>query len=118
MQDRKKYFNPAIGRIKTEQIIILQNSGKPLFKCQIKPYIQPFERKLALSELTTLTGSEPYALTTEKEALYFEVFSNLQANILASKLSYWESVIQEDKTHITTQVRREATVNTAHQELE
>ncbi|NET43978.1 DNA methyltransferase [Okeania sp. SIO2B3] len=117
MQDRKKYFNPAIGRIKTEQILILQNSGKPLLKCKIKPYIQPFERKLALSELTTLTGSEPYALTTEKEVLNFQVFSNLPANILASKLSYWESVTQEDKTYITTQVKREATVNTTHQEL-
>ncbi len=118
MQDRKKYFNPAIGRIKTEQIIILQNSGKPLLKCRIKPYIQPFERKLALSELTTLTGSEPYALTTEKEVLNFEVFSNLPANILASKLSYWESVTQEDQIYITTQVKREATVNTTHQGLE
>ncbi len=118
MPDRKKYFNLAIGRIKTEQIIILQNTGKPLLKCQIKPYIQPFERKLALSELAILTGSDPYALPTDTEALYFEVISNFPADILAKKLSYWESVNEGSKTYITTKVMREATVNITHQELE
>ncbi|OCQ94355.1 hypothetical protein BCD67_06785 [Oscillatoriales cyanobacterium USR001] len=139
MQDTKKAFNPAIGKIKDEQIVILQkksNKGnayisieqsfpsinypmnpKPkeyVLKCHIKPYIQPFERQLALAELKALTDNQPYSLPTlHIEPLDFEVISYLPAEIIAQKLSYWENVICEDKSYICTQVIREATVNIA-----
>jgi site-specific DNA-methyltransferase (cytosine-N4-specific) len=79
-------------------------------KCRVKPYIQPFERKLALAELSSLTHSTPRSDGSDTEALEFEVQSALPADVLASKLAYWEFVF-DSRPHITIQALREATVN-------
>ena len=120
MQDNKKSFNPAIGRIKTEDILVLQNQKSPRFsstiKCKIKPYIQPFERQLALAELAAVTASKPTPLPTlDLETTDFEVVSDVPGEIIAKKLSYWEEIRDGDKSYISAQVIREATVKSDRQ---
>lgn len=84
---------------------------KATIKCRIKPYIQPFERKLAIAELQSLAGSEPKPLFSfDVEPLEFEVNSDLPANTLVERLAYWEYVCH-DEILFTTQSVREATVN-------
>lgn len=81
--------------------------------CRIKPYIQPFERKLALAELASLAGTQPTALSTaSSEPLDFEVATKVTTKDLANRLSYWESLTDGEK-HYTTQVLRESTANLA-----
>ncbi|HYG78800.1 MAG TPA: hypothetical protein VD861_00350 [Pyrinomonadaceae bacterium] len=79
-------------------------------KCRIKPYIQPFERKLALAELASITRSTPRPAAPGGEAVEFEVQSALPADALAGRLAYWESV-SDSRPHLTIQALREATVN-------
>ena len=78
-----------------------------VIKCKIKPYIQPFEKTLALRELTNLSGSAPMLAEQENSGDYYFVKTRESESYLASKLSYWESI--QSKT--TTQALREATVN-------
>jgi DNA modification methylase len=82
-------------------------------RCYMKPYIQPFERSLALAELAAVAGVEPLSIgeTNQKSGEYL-VHSNVSAQILASKLAYWESVTNHQQL-LTDQVLREATVNVA-----
>ncbi|HXF93552.1 MAG TPA: hypothetical protein VNK46_12400 [Nitrospiraceae bacterium] len=81
------------------------------YTCRIKPYIQPFERKLALAELAALAGHEPRPLTDAAgDALEYVVAADLPAAELAEKLAYWESV-RDTQSILTTQALREATIN-------
>lgn len=80
--------------------------------CRIKTYIQPFERKLALCELEQLTQCAPVPKDGDNcSATLFEVDTATKANSLVAKLAYWESVSTRSP-QLTTQVLREATVNT------
>jgi hypothetical protein len=59
-----------------------------LITCRIKPYIQPFERKLALSELGSLTGTVPKQLAEAgSESLDYAIMSPLPAGKLAERLA-------------------------------
>lgn len=78
-----------------------------ILKCKIKPYIQPFEKVLAIRELTKLSGSVPSMTESEINGEYYAVKTSEGENFLANRLSYWESV----QNKATTQVLREATVN-------
>lgn len=80
------------------------------FKCYMKPYIQPFEKSLALKELAVLAGTEPRSIEPDSENDTWAVDSKLPATKLAERLSYWECVIGRRQV-LTTQVLREATVN-------
>ena len=87
---------------------------KRVIRCRIKPYIQPFERRLAVAELETLSGGSvrPIELIPNT-AEEFEVQSSTSSlATLASKLAYWEAVIDGSR-HLTIQTLREATVNIA-----
>jgi site-specific DNA-methyltransferase (cytosine-N4-specific) len=79
--------------------------------CYLKNYIQPFERKLAIAELRTLTGSElrPVAGDVDSSSA-FEASTDVAPEELASRLAYWE-VVQAGFSHYTRQVRAEATSN-------
>src|SRR6185437_13333514 len=79
-------------------------------RCRIKPYIQPFEYRLALAELEALAGHEPQVLANAVDGLEYVVFSDISASQLAQKLAYWEAVHQ-DRSVLTTQALREATIN-------
>jgi DNA modification methylase len=74
--------------------------------CHIKPYIQPFERKLAIRELQQLSGVDVVENSTDINC--FTVYSNTNTEYLIDKLSYWESIEEDDKSW-TKQLKREAT---------
>ncbi|WP_330202360.1 hypothetical protein [Cyanobacterium sp. Dongsha4] len=83
-----------------------------IIKCKLKPYIQPFEKELALNELASISNSTPKLLPTlNSEPLEYEILSDILANVIAEKLAYWEYILTENKCYFTTQVIREATVN-------
>lgn len=94
-----------------------------LITCRLKPYIQPFERKLALEELRVLSGTVPIAMDAAAEsALVFSIRSDQRPVRLADRLAYWESVYGS-KLKLTRQVCLEATANvvrngTAFKEIE
>jgi len=77
--------------------------------CRIKPYIQPFERTLALQELATLAGTRPQPAHDDEPPTLFRVTTSTRASTLADALSYWERV--NDNAVATRQALREATVN-------
>ncbi len=83
----------------------------PQVTCRIKSYIQPFERQLAIRELTCLAGATPKPLPSLIEQPdCFKVSSRLSAPELARELAFWEVVA--DKAAVTThQSLRESTVN-------
>jgi RMKL-like, methyltransferase domain len=79
-------------------------------RLRLKPYIQPFERKLALAELAALANSEPKLEASSPVGLNFTVSTRRTARFLAERLAYWES-ISDEKTYHTSQIQREATAN-------
>jgi DNA modification methylase len=78
---------------------------------RLKPYIQPFERTLALSELSTLAGADiKPADDRAEDPIVFEVATKVPVDRLLDKLAYWESVTAGE-TAYTTQALFEATSN-------
>jgi DNA modification methylase len=77
----------------------------------MKPYIQPFERALALEELSSLSSATPSLIKSadDQENLY-AVKTLAHAKNLADSLAYWE-VVGRDNPLLTRQVLRERTVN-------
>jgi RMKL-like, methyltransferase domain len=79
--------------------------------CRMKPYIQPFERTLALAELSALTHSDPIPVDQQtREPVLFSIPPTVKPAVLARHLAYWEAVDAE-RPYLTTQVLRERTVN-------
>lgn len=74
--------------------------------CRIKPYIQPFERKLALLELEQLTNAKAYQYRDDPNC--FVVNTSVSSDYPLGKLAYWES-IKDTKVSWTKQLKREAT---------
>ena len=81
--------------------------------CQIKEYIQPFERRLALQELHALTDGPIVPIDGNDEtASIFSISHTTDVQTLRSELAYWHSV--GDTTYgLTTQLRNEATMKIA-----
>ena len=89
--------------------------------CQLKPYIQPFERILAIKELEALSGARPLPeLNSDADAagstepLTYRVQLAASSSTLADRLTYWERVYPNGNpfsSELTRQVRREATTN-------
>jgi len=84
--------------------------------CQMKPYIQPFERTLALKELEALAGASPVPLANgSPEIIAYYVASQRTSAYLASRLAYWELIYPTNGDPstglLTRQVRCEATTN-------
>lgn len=87
-------------------------------RVRIKPYIQPFERVLALRELRVLSASEPRHLgLLEETSTEFEVASAQSSSELAARLSYWEAVEYASASTLTTQILRESTVNVSRNDF-
>lgn len=86
--------------------------------CRLKPYIQPFEKTLALKELAALSRHKPVAclnLAHEETGDYW-VESSVEPTDLAGRLAYWEGISGEtavSSLQLTQQVRREATTTLA-----
>lgn len=81
------------------------------FVCKMKNYIQPFERRLALSELELVAGAVP-SPNPPDSSIEYKVTTSRSLDILTKALTYWETVesIASNDRYYTRQVRREATV--------
>lgn len=84
--------------------------------CRLKPYIQPFERVLALKELAIRSGAVPIPQSGHpgEEPLTYRVATSQSPQDLSETLTYWEELGLDDQllTHLyPRQVRREATAN-------
>ncbi|HZL25042.1 MAG TPA: hypothetical protein VFC39_00775 [Acidobacteriaceae bacterium] len=78
---------------------------------RIKPYIQPFERKLAFLELRALANAEPAAIDGGiDDATEFFVETRVTPSALAERLAFWETVTGR-REYATKQVLLEATTN-------
>ncbi|MBM3156910.1 MAG: hypothetical protein FJ004_06460 [Chloroflexi bacterium] len=76
---------------------------------RMKPYIQPFERELALRELKALAGECANIDRSQNNSESYLVSSSASsAHNLADRLAYWESVSSPDMIW-TKQLKREAT---------
>ena len=81
--------------------------------CQIKGYIQPFERRLALQELEALTGGPVIPINGDTDsASIFLAAPTSDIEALRTELAYWHSV-SNGVEKLTTQVRSEATAKIA-----
>lgn len=85
---------------------------------EMKPYIQPFERLLALQELRALAHAEPTPQTRRDGELSFvyEIATDAAPEFLANRLTYWQSLRGDGavaRDFITQQVRYEATADVA-----
>jgi len=79
--------------------------------CHLKPYIQPFERILALRELEAIAGGRPYAANGDgPHGTAYVVRTERTAGYLARRLAYWEHVV-DTRPIVTRQVRFEAASN-------
>ncbi|HOO31432.1 MAG: hypothetical protein ACOX7Q_06540 [Kiritimatiellia bacterium] len=76
--------------------------------CRMKPYIQPFERHLAVAELSALSGVG--LSLDDAQGTNFEITTETSGQTLASLLSYYEYVQDGAKGFVTSQVLREATL--------
>lgn len=86
------------------------------FICKMKGYIQPFERRLALMELTSVAGAPPISKQGYiNDSLIYRVRTPRHIDHLTNALTFWETIAPQDKSepHYTRQVRREATSNLA-----
>jgi site-specific DNA-methyltransferase (cytosine-N4-specific) len=83
--------------------------------CRLKPYIQPFERALAIRELVTLAGAAPIPeINSRVESLTYRVDTTQSSDYLAERLTYWERLHPDGNplvSRLTRQVRREATTS-------
>jgi site-specific DNA-methyltransferase (cytosine-N4-specific) len=86
--------------------------------CRIKPYIQPFERELALRELACVAQSEVTSPNTPfaGDSQLYEVVTHVHPNRLITSLAYWES-ITNGRVDLTAQVKREATASMARNNI-
>ncbi len=78
--------------------------------CNIKPYIKPFERSLAIRELESLTG-----MNLIESGNTFTIKTQTDPKYLAERLAYWELLLDNGTmTSLTPdQIRREATTQFA-----
>ena len=80
-----------------------------ILTCQMKAYIQPFERALAYRELQALTRATFHENAYEQNNTTFCLQSNMRVEVLARELAFWET-ISNGQSIITRQSRRESSV--------
>jgi len=78
---------------------------------KLKPFIQPFERKLAMREVEALTGCELEQLYDSDSCSEYGCITSIDPSFLLNHLAYWEHIRCSDETSYTLQVLRESTVN-------
>lgn len=85
---------------------------------EMKPYIQPFERLLALQELRALAHAEPTPQSRRdgEQSFLYQIATDAAPEFLANRLTYWQSLRGDgavSRNFITQQVRYEATADVA-----
>lgn len=81
-------------------------------RCRMKPYIQPFERTLAMDELRALADVGAVATLIDDSPTCVEIKTGAPVETLAASLAYWESV-DDGAPRYTQQALREATASVA-----
>ena len=81
-------------------------------RCRMKPYIQPFERALALAELGAVANVGAVSAASDNCSTSVDIRTSAQTETLAASLAYWESV-DDGVARYTQQALREATVSVA-----
>lgn len=82
------------------------------FECRMKSYIQPFEKQLALAELSKIAKTKPVLSAGATEYYRIAVSNGFEPQKLLAQLAYWECIRTEDgEEQLTVQVLRERTVN-------
>ena len=81
-------------------------------RCRMKPYIQPFERALALAELDAVSGGGAVSAPSDHCSSCVDVRTSAPVETLAASLAYWETV-DDGVARYTRQALREATVSVA-----
>lgn len=81
-------------------------------RCRIKDYIQPFERCLALQELSAVASAKPRHVGDDADhSTEFIVATARPLAELAARLAYWEVISATTGALTTAQSLRESTVN-------
>jgi site-specific DNA-methyltransferase (cytosine-N4-specific) len=81
-------------------------------RCRIKDYIQPFERALALRELSAVAAATPLPIGNDDgDSTEFVVTTKTPKRVLVECLAYWELVSTKSTATTTLQSLRESTVN-------
>ncbi len=76
----------------------------------MKPYLQPFERRLALSELAEVSGCAPEPVSGGRDlSPAFCVRTNRPVRSLAARLAYWE-FLEASRPLPTLQILKESSV--------
>ena len=86
-------------------------------KLEMKDFIQPFERKLALLELKALSKTVPTETGDASRVSEFSISGNFDTNELVRSLAYWRSVNTGTRV-LTEQIRAEATSLVAGNDLD
>lgn len=81
-------------------------------RCRMKPYIQPFERTLALAELGAIADVGTVSPASDDWPTSVDIRTGAPVEKLAGALAYWESV-DNGAARYTDQALREATVSMA-----
>jgi len=89
--------------------------------CDVKSYIQPFERILAQLELEAVAGAVPTPEASgDMQPVTYAVSTDCPSSRLVNRLAYWERVHEKGNSsagQLTRQVRWEATVQLARNGL-
>ena len=81
-------------------------------RCRMKPYIQPFERTLALAELGAVANVGTVSAANDHCSTCVDIRTSASAETLAAALAYWE-LVDDGAARYTHQALREATVSVA-----
>lgn len=85
---------------------------------RMKPYIQPFERAVALEELARVSGSEPIHVADDTRGSIYSVKSGRDPEVAAERLAYWERVYLGDTSVVTAQSKLESSAAAARNGLD
>ena len=78
----------------------------------IKPYIQPFERRLALLELQALAGYSSANGTGADKNQFISLNTDADLSLLVEKLAYWQEILPNALTTVPT---RQALVESVYE---
>jgi DNA modification methylase len=83
------------------------------YTVRMKPYIQPFERLIALEELATVAGSETAPEADDSSGEKFVVKGGADPFLAVDRLAYWERIEADGRSHATKQALLESTATVA-----
>ena len=83
------HFDTIFQKHFAEPIPLFLAQDREALKLELKPYLQPFERELAIRELKALVG--PNESVVEKFG-YYVAYTKIPEGLFRSRLTYWQRV--------------------------